>query len=234
MYVGGNPIMYKDPTGHIACGGFCVGGVIALVAVLTTPRVAGDTVKKDESKGWTKENTKSVGDTDQEYARKLVKNILADILADVLGAKVIGGVGKLVAKSKVGKNVANRTYKKAMKIANNPRNFKTGKGKSVFYSGKGNRNKALSFAKKNKKTPIDFTKGGKKLNDLKLYDVKDSQNYADKVWKAASKNYAEQAKGKVNKFIKGHAKGRVYHSIEKPILRINKAKGVITKYKYHK
>ena len=33
MYVRGNPIMYKDPTGHFICGGICIAVVATVAAV---------------------------------------------------------------------------------------------------------------------------------------------------------------------------------------------------------
>ena len=96
--------------------------------------------------------------------------------------------------------------------------FNTGTNKAMFYSGRGNRGKALAFAEKMNKTPIDFTPGGKYLESLDLYS-KLSSTQADAIWIRASQHYASGASGKINLFVRGAAPNRVFKMIEEPILK---------------
>jgi RHS repeat-associated protein len=75
-YCKNNPIIYKDPTGHVVP--LAVGAAVA--AVVLVAREVGDGTGKD----------KSVGDTDQTYARKLV----TDVVATVAGEKALGLAAK--------------------------------------------------------------------------------------------------------------------------------------------
>lgn len=107
--------------------------------------------------------------------------------------------------------------------------FSTGKNKAVFYSGPGNRDRAMTFAERTGARPIDNTPGGQHLTSLKLYDRLPSEK-ADEVWAAASKQYASGASGEVNVFAKGARPDRVFRTIEEPIL---KDSGLVEKWVFH-
>jgi RHS repeat-associated protein len=98
--------------------------------------------------------------------------------------------------------------------------FSTGANKAVFYSGPGNRARALTFADNTGTMPIDLTPGGKYLNSLKLYDTLPAAE-ADAIWSLASKQYAAGASGKINLFINGARPDRVFHTIERPLIEAN-------------
>ena len=98
--------------------------------------------------------------------------------------------------------------------------FTTEANKAVFYSGPGNRARALSFADKSGATPIDLTPGGKYLESLKLYDRLPAAE-ADAIWAKASQKYAEGASGRINLFTNGARPDRVFHTIEAPSIKAN-------------
>ena len=97
--------------------------------------------------------------------------------------------------------------------------FTVPRNKTTFYSGPGNKEKALAFAQENGAMTIDSTPGGKYLNSLDLYGQFGDK--ADDIWKAASTKFATQAKGKINLFTNGSAPDRVFQLVEKPILDKN-------------
>jgi hypothetical protein len=101
--------------------------------------------------------------------------------------------------------------------------FRTPKDRSVFYSGPGNRGKALHAAK-NGGVPIDATPGGKALNDEKLYGefAPVAQEEADAIWSEASEKFAKAASGDVTAFVHGASPDRVFAQTELPILLKNK------------
>ena len=98
--------------------------------------------------------------------------------------------------------------------------FSTGANKAVFYSGPGNRARALAFADRTGAMPIDLTPGGKYLNSLNLYDTLPAAQ-ADAIWSQASRQFAAGAEGKINLFINGARPDRVFHTIERPLIEAN-------------
>ncbi len=129
---------------------------------------------------------------------------------------------------------ADDIYIKAMKIAKDKKNFQTPKNKGAVYSGKGNHSKVMKYADKNNLIPIDLTKGGRKFDELgNIYDIL-GQDKADEVMGIASKNYASGLSGTVHKFIRGHDPSRVYGQKEAHIIEKLKQLGVVTDYVYHK
>ncbi len=100
--------------------------------------------------------------------------------------------------------------------------FTTPPDKSVFYSGPGNRDKALHAAK-NGGVPIDATPGGKALNGENLYGEFSpvDNKTADAIWSQASENFANNAKGEVTAFVRGASPDRVFGSTELPLLLKN-------------
>ncbi len=125
--------------------------------------------------------------------------------------KALGFVDKVITKDQF--------YESAMKIAKTG-NFQAGKDSAIFYSGQGIMGKATNFAERTGKKTIELTDAGSVLDKMHLYKNL-GPDLADKIWKEASTNYAKSAEGIVHKFIQGHQQGRVYQSIEKPILKNN-------------
>jgi hypothetical protein len=222
-YCHNNPIIYKDPTGHATLGRPVtlpsqylnekypnstvakVAGVVAdaLVTSLPGPAVIGVTPKPTPAGG-----------------SGSFKNLLS-------GAKE--GAKNLFDKAKgLFSKGEEPLFDKAMNIAQKG-NFIAGKDSSIFYSGPGNMEKALNYAAKTGKKTIEMTDGGKALNNMDLYK-KLGPDLGDKIWKEASSNYAKSAEGVVHKFIKGAQEGRVYKSVEKPLLHDNTN---VTGSKYH-
>ncbi len=114
--------------------------------------------------------------------------------------------------------------------------FKPPRDKAVFYSGPGNRDRALAFADHTGAVPIDHTPGGRHLDSLNLYG-KDAhgnsvmpQKQADEIWSKASHEYASSADGDTNLFIKDAAPDRVFRTTEEPILNQT---GQVTRWIYH-
>jgi hypothetical protein len=98
--------------------------------------------------------------------------------------------------------------------------FSTAPNKAVFYSGSGNRARALNFADNTGATPIDLTLGGQYLNSLDLYSKLPAAE-ADAIWAQASQAYATGASGKIKLFIKGARPDRVFNTIERPLIEAN-------------
>jgi len=105
----------------------------------------------------------------------------------------------------------------------------TAMGKSVFYSGLGNRKLAEQFAAAEDKTTLEMTPGGRYLDDLKLFE-KDSPlkpEQAVRVWSRLSQRYAEQSAGDVFCFVAGARPTGVFTTVELPELKKNIKIGVI-------
>lgn len=102
-------------------------------------------------------------------------------------------------------------------------------GKSVFYSGPGNRKLAEEFAGSDDKTTLEMTPGGKILDDLKLFEKGSplTPEQATQVWKRLSQRYAEQAAGDVYCFVTGARPTGVFTTVELPELRKNRKIGNI-------
>lgn len=98
--------------------------------------------------------------------------------------------------------------------------FSTPPNKAVFYSGPGQGSRATAFAERIGGMTIEMTPGGRVLSSNPAFRSLDpAQQF--KIWQTASTKYAENAKGKVNAFIKGARPDRTFRSIEEPILRVN-------------
>lgn len=100
----------------------------------------------------------------------------------------------------------------------------TGVGKSVFYSGPGNRKLAEQFALSDDKTTLEMTSGGKYLDDLKLFEKGSpvTSEQATQIWKRLSQRYAEQAAGDVYCFVTGARPTGVFTTVELPALKLNR------------
>ena len=105
----------------------------------------------------------------------------------------------------------------------------TGIGKSVFYSGAGNRKLAEQFAQSDDKTTLEMTPGGKYLDDLKLFDNNSpvTPDMALRVWKRLSQRYAQQAAGDVFCFVAGARPTGVFTTVELPELKRSRKVGVM-------
>lgn len=97
-------------------------------------------------------------------------------------------------------------------------------GKSVFYSGPGNRKLAEQFAIAEDKATLEMTPGGKFLDDLKLFEQGSPLNpeQATRVWSRLSRRYAEQAAGNVFCFVSGARPTGVFTTVELPELKKNR------------
>lgn len=96
---------------------------------------------------------------------------------------------------------------------------------AVFYSGRGARKSAEEMAKKSGKTTLEQTKGGKVLDDLKLFEdtVDDVDgDKAAKLWSKISENYAKQASGEVTAVVNKPRPGSIFLTKELPALLNNK------------
>jgi hypothetical protein len=94
---------------------------------------------------------------------------------------------------------------------------------AVFYSGKGNRALAETFAQDNGKTTLEMTPGGKWLDEQGLFG-KDSPltpDQAIKVWSKISQRYAQGASGNVVGFVDGASPGGIFNRIEYDALSKN-------------
>ena len=258
-YCKGNPVRYKDPTGHDVAD--------------EISEFLGDAQKflneaADEHLSVAKETASSgdiVGATYWGFcgaANKAASFFLPEDRSDIELALLTAGLAQpavvktakkgvktaekaldQILKSKATKKgvktfeqYADDIYEKAMKISKDKKNFKTPKNNGVVYSGKAGKNQAnaLKFAWEKDLKPIDFTKGGKKLNKLgDLYEII-GKDRADEIWGYASENYVSGLSGTVNKFIRGHDPKRVYGKKEAPIIEKLKQLGVVTDYIYHK
>lgn len=105
----------------------------------------------------------------------------------------------------------------------------TGIGKSVFYSGAGNRKLAEQFAQSDDKTTLEMTTGGKYLDDLKLFEKGSplTPDMAVRVWSRLSRRYAQQAAGDVFCFVAGARPTGVFTTVELPELKRSRKIGVM-------
>ena len=105
----------------------------------------------------------------------------------------------------------------------------TAVGKSVFYSGPGNRKLAEEFALTEDKTTLEMTPGGKFLDDLKLFEAGSplKPEQARQVWVRLSQRYAAQAAGNVFCFVVGARSTGVFTTVELPELKKNLKIGVM-------
>jgi hypothetical protein len=104
----------------------------------------------------------------------------------------------------------------------NDKSFSTKESKATFYSGPGNREKALADIKTRGAEPIDITDGGRALDAENLYS-KHNPLYAeaDEYWGAASEKYAKEANGNIIAHVDGASPHRVFAKKELPILLEN-------------
>jgi RHS repeat-associated protein len=99
----------------------------------------------------------------------------------------------------------------------------TKRDNAVVYSGPGNRAKAEKYANKNQKTTLEMTKGGKWLDNQKLFgpDSPLTSEQAVQVFKVISKRFAEGASGNVSAFTKGGKGKAIFRAKELPALDKN-------------
>ncbi|MBG0809498.1 hypothetical protein IY145_08910 [Methylosinus sp. H3A] len=99
----------------------------------------------------------------------------------------------------------------------------TPKDKAVFYSGEGNRKKALAAAERGS-VPIDKTECGRALEAENLYsEANELRNRtADGYWTRASQRFAENASGDVTAYVHGASPDRVFAQTELPVLLENR------------
>ena len=88
----------------------------------------------------------------------------------------------------------------------------------MFYSGKGNYERATQYAISTGKKTIEMTEGGKTLLSDPLFQSL-SRNQQRQIWVKASTPFAESASGRINAFINGARADRTFRTIEEPILR---------------
>ena len=145
----------------------------------------------------------------------------------VTGAVIAGlfyGAEKLIGK---GLNAVKEHFSPANRYMRmtNKLDVSTPKNSAVFYSGKGNKQIAESFAKENGKMTLEMTKGGKYLDNLDLFGVKRPSplngDQAAQVWGNLSQRYASQASGNVYGFVNGSRSGSIFNSVEYPALMNN-------------
>ncbi len=98
--------------------------------------------------------------------------------------------------------------------------FSTAANKAVFYSGPGNRARALGFAERTGATPIDLTPGGRYLSSLNLYGTLPGAQ-ADAIWARASRAYTARASGQIHLFIRGARPDRLFNTMERPLIEAN-------------
>lgn len=100
--------------------------------------------------------------------------------------------------------------------------FATPKDRAVFYSGPGNRNRALHTAQ-NGGVPIDATPGGTALNGENLYGEFSgfTNKEADMIWSQASEKFANGASGNITAFVRGASPDRLFGATELPLLLKN-------------
>ncbi|HRZ46169.1 MAG TPA: Imm74 family immunity protein [Candidatus Paceibacterota bacterium] len=98
--------------------------------------------------------------------------------------------------------------------------FSTAANRAVFYSGPGNRARALSFAERTGATPIDLTPGGRYLSSLNLYETLPAAQ-ADAIWARASQAYTARASGQIHLFIRGARPDRMFNTMERPLIKEN-------------
>ncbi|MGH2447535.1 MAG: hypothetical protein ACRDFS_02895, partial [Chloroflexota bacterium] len=99
--------------------------------------------------------------------------------------------------------------------------FSTAPNTAVFYSGSGTQAFAERFAANWSLNTISDTEGGAYLNSLgDLYAPSSglSPVEADQVWSYASQQYASNASGNVIAIVSNPNPGRIYLSVERPIL----------------
>ena len=94
---------------------------------------------------------------------------------------------------------------------------------AVFYSGRGNRERAEAFALENGKTTLEMTPGGRYFDDLVLFDegslLTGAQAY--EIWSILSKRYAQSASGNVYGFVNGARPKSIFNTIEYPTFKKN-------------
>src|SRR3990167_9758181 len=88
---------------------------------------------------------------------------------------------------------------------------------ATFWSGKGNRQLAESFADLLVKRTIEMTSGGKYLESLNLF-TKFSYEQARVPWERLSERFARNASGEVYAFVTGSTPGSVFRTVELPAL----------------
>jgi hypothetical protein len=92
----------------------------------------------------------------------------------------------------------------------------TAPSKAVFYSGRGNRELAETFAKQSGKTTLEMTPGGRWLDQQKLFgsDSPLTRAEARQVWSILSKRYADEASGTAIGFVKGSTVDSIFNTVE--------------------
>ena len=91
---------------------------------------------------------------------------------------------------------------------------------AVFWSGRGNRKLAESYAINVNKTTLELTSGGSYLDSLNLFKVYPYEQ-AVKPWEILSTKFAQQASGQVTAFVEGARSASIFNTIEHPILMSN-------------
>jgi RHS repeat-associated protein len=163
----------------------------------------------------------NVAQTEFAFARDLetvlAKSAPAEVEAATLTAANESAVGQLELDfaAKGGDDLYASTMRQVENL-----DFTTGANKAVFYSGPGNRARALAFADRTGAMPIDLTPGGQYLNSLNLYGKLPAAQ-ADAIWARASQFYASGASGKINLFVRGARLDRVFNTIERPLIDVN-------------
>jgi RHS repeat-associated protein len=94
---------------------------------------------------------------------------------------------------------------------------------AVFWSGPGNRVRAEAFAMGNAKVTLGMTKGGAWMLQQDLYNPKSglTVDQATKIWGGLSRQFAQQASGRVDAFVNGAPKDGIWNTIELPALEKN-------------
>jgi len=107
--------------------------------------------------------------------------------------------------------------------------FTTPPNKAVFYSGPGQRARAMAYAEKTGGMTIDMTRGGQDLVADPLWaELTPGQQYA--VWEKASTPFVQGASGEIEAFIKGARSTGVFRRMEERLLNLNSN---VYKYIYH-
>jgi hypothetical protein len=111
------------------------------------------------------------------------------------------------------------------------------KGKAVVYSGEGNQQRALDYAKKTGAVPIDLTPAGKKIFHKEQGIYQKFQEYfgnkfqgnifADNIARKLSERFAENVRDRVNTFVIGAKPDRIFRTTELPgLLNNSKVKSI--------
>lgn len=158
-------------------------------------------------------------------AEQMLKNMA---VGAGIGA-ITAGVGGLIARrlgrrttQPLARELTDGERRVAAQAAVDNHSFATDKSKAVFYSGPGNRDRALAAAKSRGAQPIDVIDGGRALNEQNLYS-KHNPLYAeaDTYWGQASEKYAREASGDIVAYVDGARPDRVFAQKELPILLEN-------------